>query len=332
MSTTLDSLRDAIRSRFLTELTATAPELVPAGRALLARISAGNWSLEWGLPLWLGEALGASDSVIADTVLFNAFGLGFVRLADDLSDGESPLGTEPTPEGGLPSPARADWVLLSVTLQHLASLQCERLSRGATGPLLWSRFDEAMNQWLRASTERTQPTRAAFSRLTDEDFLRLAHRGAPLKVCGAAMALASGRPDLLEPVERVIDELLVACVLLDHVYDWASDLESGRYNAFVSYCAELGSPGASRSKRDLVLRELYLGEAGKGYFRLFARWADSARARAQTLGCPGLASFIDTFSLEAAAYQRWLATSTRERLHDVLEAASGDEALPDATR
>ena len=62
--------------------------MADGGRRLLDRISPPNWALEWSLPGWLGNAHGLDISTIADLTLANVFGLAYIKLQDDLLDGE----------------------------------------------------------------------------------------------------------------------------------------------------------------------------------------------------------------------------------------------------
>jgi hypothetical protein len=109
-------------------------------------------------------------------------------------------------------------------------------------------------------------------------------------------------------VAQVIDELLVACVLLDHVYDWAVDLKAGRYNAFVAYCSDLAQCGPNReSNREAVLKELYAGDVGQPYLACIQQYLGKAGNGATSIRCGGLVEFIRTLGEEISGYWSRLA-------------------------
>jgi len=323
----LETWVDELKSSFLAEVTGFAPELRYAAETLLHRIGASNWTLEWGLPFWLGTTFGLADDAIRELMLCNVFGLGFVRLVDDLADGESPwpetAGVNSEKDPGWQPPSHNDGVLLQVELHHLFSRQirwtAHRIRRSSTGKggahqgELHARFflycyHACIRRWLQATSERARQPGTPFRLYTDSDFLQLAERGAPLEICCAAACALAGRPRALRSVAQVIDELLVACVLLDHVYDWAVDLKAGRYNAFVAYCSDLAQCGPNReSNREAVLKELYAGDVGRSYLACIQQYLGKASNGAATIRCGGLVEFIRTLGEEISGYWSRLA-------------------------
>lgn len=329
---------DELKSDFLAEVTGFSPELRCAAEALLRRIGASNWTLEWGLPFWLGTTFGLADDAIREMMLCNVFGLGFVRLVDDLADAESPwpdmtcvnAGTarvgniretesgHPGKDPGRQPPTPGDGVLLQVALHHLFGRKirrtADRIRRqpagngGAHKGELHARFflnscDSCMRRWLQATSERALHPGTSFRLYTDRDFALLAERGAPLEICCAAACALAGRPRALRFVARIIDDLLVACVLLDHVYDWALDLKAGRYNTFVAYCSDLAqSEPNSESNREAVLKTLFAGDGGRPYLGCIHKYLDKASNGAASLRCDGLVEFIRILGEETSAY------------------------------
>jgi hypothetical protein len=337
----LQSVIQEVKSRFLADLTALVPELRPAAESLLQIIGAPNWTLEWGLPCWLGTTFGLPADAIPELIAFNAFGLGFVRLADHLADGESPWSDPvlaasaqtPRPAAANNGQGRLSWkqaprarlpthneaVLLQVSLHHLSTLQIRRLAdriqarQGirtdeadpadslARAFFRWS--DAYMRQWLRATLDRHEQPLACFRACTNADFLRLAERGAPLKTCCAAACALSDRLGDLDTVTSAVDDLLVGCVLLDHLDDWAQDIEADRYNAFVAYCSDLPQCHENRNaNRDAVLIQLYWGDGGRPYLILVQKYVGYAMTHAASIGCEGLAEFITELGNEISTY------------------------------
>jgi hypothetical protein len=339
----LETWMNEVKDRFLTEVIGFAPELRCAVETLLRRIGASNWTLEWGLPFWLGTKFGLAGDAISELMLCNAFGLGFVRIVDDLADGESPwsgttegkvdtarMGNSQGSENdnlsedtGCWLPSRNDVVLLQAALHHLFIRQIHRTARrirlnpsgqcGARESELHARFflyaaDRCIRRWLRATSERVRQPSTPFQLYTDSDFLLLAERGAPLEICCAASCSLAGRPRELRAVASVVDDLLVGCVLLDHVYDWALDLKAGRYNAFVAYCSDLPQCGPNReSNREAVLKEIYTGGLGRPYLARILQYLDRANDGAVTMRCDALVEFIRILREEICVYWNRLA-------------------------
>ena len=206
---------------------ASLPVLAECGRRLLDRISPPNWTLEWSLPGWLGSALGLDASTIADLTLANVFGLAYIKLQDDLLDGE--VGEDD----------RQAALLLSSVLHRKWLLVYTGLFPGDSP--FWGYFEQYMTQWVRATWASRQEHSKPWAAWGEEDLLILGHRGAPLKICAAAACLLAQRAELIPQLESALDHLLIGAVLLDHALDWADDLAAGRYNAFVAYASALAA-------------------------------------------------------------------------------------------
>ena len=78
----------AVRASYGSALERFPPLLTDDGKRVLDRISSSGWTLEWRLPRWLGDAFGLQSDVSRALVLANVYGLGYVRLQDDLVDGD----------------------------------------------------------------------------------------------------------------------------------------------------------------------------------------------------------------------------------------------------
>jgi hypothetical protein len=295
---------------FCAGLERVAPALLPSGRRLLSRIATPNWTLEWSLPGWLGEAFGLPAELSAGLVLANVYGLAFVRLVDDLADGGD-AGIEP-----------AAAVLLAGAMQTLWIAQLrvvvEGVSRGPSGPgaaaRFWLDFHEYQSQWLRALLDDRLPS-APFRAYTEADFGSLARRGAPLKVCCAAACLLAGRERDLPALEDAIDRLLAGAVLLDHALDWPEDLAAGRANAFVAYASDLPqTPDHRDANRRAVLECILLGDGARPYFARIGARLRAAGATAGALQCAGLAAFLSWLDRETQAYASRLRGEASARL------------------
>ena len=352
--------KQKVKKRFMEDLTALAPELRPAAGSLLEQISASNWTLEWGLPFWLGTTFKISADLIREMLLFNAFGLGFVRLADNIADCESPWSesvvtgfewkkqqsnfnntksqTEVQQQVSENHLTQNEAVLLQVALQHLANKQVTRLAaRIQVGSELGNRgreeseflvrdfllcFDNYLGQWLRATSARNQQPAVCFQYYAEEDFIRLAERGAPLKVCCAAACALAGRPSDLDTLTLAVDNLLVSCVLLDHIYDWPQDIQADRYNAFVAYCSDLFQCSDNReANREAVLKKLYLKDIWKPYLDITQKFLAKAKNGAKLIGCHGLVEFITILGNETSNYSNWLKDEINNRKRTITKSS-----------
>lgn len=180
------------------------PDLLPMAMKLLERLAPERWMLEWHVPWWLGLALGLDRAIAREIVLSNVFGLGSIRLQDDLVDGE------------VVSRRAVAAKTLATVLYELA-LEPYR-SRFPAGSPFWVHLETCMSDW----------------RTATGDGDRLAARGAPLKISAFAVCRLTDRVDLYPSVDRILDEALEALVLYDHLADWQADLDAGRWNAFVA--------------------------------------------------------------------------------------------------
>ena len=302
--------RGAVSARFDAAMAKLPAESAAAGRHLLERISTPNWTLEWSLPFWLGNALGLAPVSSRELVLSNVYGLAYVRLHDDLLDDEM---------GDLRLRDEADSLLETLYPLWIS------VYRGLFGPdsPFWHHLDEYLAQWRRSA----QPPTVLFRAFTPADFWHLAHRGAPLKVCCAAACLLADRTSAIPALTEAIDFWLVAAVLLDHAHDWAADLARGRYNAFVDYLVDgPQTPDRHEENQRTVLAHLYLGDGGQAYYRHVDRHLAQARSAARVLASPELDAYLVSFEREAIAYREGVAREARERLSEVREQLLGSDS------
>ena len=300
----------AARASYCAALERFSPQLVEAGRRVLNRIATPNWTLEWYLPRWLGDAFGLPADLTQTLVLSNVYGLSYVRLQDDLVDGEVD---------------RVSWestILLAAALHHLWMSQYVQLFAG-TSPF-WRYFEEFMAQWLRATLRSNEPPAIDFQSYREENFLRLAERGAPLKICCAGACLLASRRELIAPLTSAVDHFLVSAVLLDHAKDWADDLAAGRYNVFVAYVSpQPQGPDQQENHRRQVLEEICWGEAARPYFDRVQKHVHIALEKAQAVDCPGLNQHMRSFESQVVTIRDRLADETKAWLRTITEQLFG---------
>jgi len=183
---------------------AAAEAAGPAGLALArqvwSRVDTDRWTLEWQLPLWLGDAFGLDREVARRLVTSNVLGLASLRLADDVADGEIQPVDVPAARG-----------LISRFYDAAVAPYREVFEAGHP---LWAR----LGRWMANSTRPES----------------LETRGAPLKLPAFAICALTRREAQFPTVERCLDRALRAMVLYDHARDWREDLAAGRWNAFTN--------------------------------------------------------------------------------------------------
>ncbi|MCC7354353.1 MAG: hypothetical protein IT330_11405 [Anaerolineae bacterium] len=294
----------AVEATYTAALARYGPEIAEMGRRLWQRIASPHWALEWALPRWLGDAFGLPLDTSHALVVGNVLGLAYVRLQDDLADGESNPASRPAA------------ISLGTALYH----QTIRHYMGLFDPAspFWNYLDTWMGQWLRATIQSNKPSITDFRAHQEDHFLRLAGRGAPLKICAAAAGLLAARAETIPPLAAALDHLLVSAVLLDHAHDWEQDLASGRYNAFIAYTSPLPQETEQReANRRHVLAELMLGGGGRAYFGIINDHLRLAGQIVQPLKITGLDAYLLWLEAHARDYGEELAARARARLREV---------------
>lgn len=301
-----ETLERAVRAEFAAALAGEPPAVGELARRVLDRIAPPNWALEWSLPGWLGSTLGLGAPAVAGLTLANVFGLAFVKLQDDLLDGEVADDDRPVAQ------------VLAAVLHRKWLLVYARQLPGESP--FWDDFDSYMVQWAQATLASRQGWSRPFVDWTDEELLTLGWRGAPLKSCAAAACRLTHRYELIPPLAAALDRLLIGAVLLDHAVDWSADLVQGRPNAFVAYCSlRPQAPAHQAENRRAVLAELTIRKGGQSYFRLLQGELAAAQALARAAGCVPFARYVSWLQREAMSYRQGLAAVTRDQLREVVD-------------
>jgi hypothetical protein len=178
-------------------------EAAALARAIWDGLDSDRWTLEWQLPVWIGDAFGLDREVTHRIQAGTVLGLAAIRIEDDLADGEVPMATV--------AAAR----VLGTTLYEAALAPYRELLAGDDE--FWARLTGWMAEWRRHRSAETDP---------------LEVRGAPLKIPALAICRLAERDTAFAALERAIDHALRGLVLFDHAVDWRADLAAGRWNAF----------------------------------------------------------------------------------------------------
>jgi hypothetical protein len=301
----------AVRAAFIAGVNRVAPELLAPALLVLEKFARPNWTMEWYLPRWIGEVLSAPPLVWQPLMLSNLYGLAYVKLRDDLVDGEANA---------------QDEALLALSTAFHTLWTYEYRAQFGADPAFWEYYERYLAQWSAATLENDRDGAAHPSPLSAEGRLQLAHRGAPLKICCTGAAILMGRSDIIADMEAAVDHLLVAAVLLDHAGDWVEDLSDGRYNAFVAYASGLPQSAANlEQNRQRVREELYLGAAAHPYYAVVREELHVADDIARALGCRDLHDFLAWLDAETMRIEARLAAEVTDHLSKAAAALFGVE-------
>ncbi|QIR41954.1 hypothetical protein HCG51_35270 (plasmid) [Tolypothrix sp. PCC 7910] len=255
-----------------------------------------------GIPKWLGDTFGLQSDVSRSLVLGNLYGLVYFHLQDDLVDGDI------SQENQLPA------IHLRTILYQNWLTEYVRLFEPSS--MFWSQFALFMAQWERATARSNTQPEISFQAYVNRNYLELAERAAPLKICCVATCLLTQREHLIANLTNALDHLHVASVLLDHACDWLEDLEMGRYNTFIHYVSETPQVLSNYElNRRLVYEELWMGAAASPYFDLAIHHLDCATEMIETVECFELLEYVRLFKQNLDAYEEQMVQNAKDALH-----------------
>lgn len=277
-----------IRGAFRDTLAGVAPSLAEDGDRMLDRLTPHRWLLEWGLPLWLGESYGLADEVSLTLALCNLLGLTYVRIQDDLTDGE------------VVAPHRSASMALATVAFQQAIISYARLF--GDDERFWMALEQRLGQWAQSLAARPDLLPGFTAHPQHPALRRLSHAGAPAHIGLAGACLLSQRDDLLPRLSAALDDWLLANVLLDHARDWQADLEAGRYNYFIAHTTAIEQiPSHSQAIRRHLLELTYLGDGGQAYFDFVLALLANAQVTARPAACTRLSLYLEWFAGQVKA-------------------------------
>lgn len=236
----------------------TDPGIVPGNIVVLL-----PYALCHGLPFD-----GAADAA-RTMALGNVFGAAHFLLQDRWLDGDESIG---------PSSAGLSDRCLSRFLRAYVGLFPPE-SR------FWSHLDRYTGEyfgsleWERDVLRSREGARAVGEARLDETLTLIGRKMSPLKTTVAAVALLSGRVDVLARAERIVEDFHAAYQLADDLDDLASDMGAGRWSAgawFLSMGCGLGSPGEAGGADALLRAGAECGALGELVELIRSRYARAA--------------------------------------------------------
>ena len=328
-----------IKEEFLCLIQQFTPGLYLQGQELFDRISTRNWALEWGLPRWLGEAFELPETVIHELTLSNVLLLGFVRIIDDVVD-----------EDFQPSEKTIDWastknirsrfkkdkrnqaILLGVLLQslwykHHVNLLCNALPRNSSklsydNELVSNYLNseiKSLSEWINATSDEDRRPFVGFSSFDETEYIKIGHRFSLLKTCCVVTCSIAGRDKEIPSLTRAIDNILTSAVMIDDIFDWSNDLQTGRYNVFIAFCSDLPQVKKFQNKNELsVLRAIYLDKKLEPYFELILERLSIAE-KVLTTTSPKLSKFISCLKSDVCTSMNSLKMMTQAQMREACD-------------
>ncbi len=240
------------------------------------------------MPLWLGESFGLTTEAAHTLALCNILGLAYIRIQDDLADGE------------LPAAMRPGLVALSSVAFQQAMAHYARFFAG--DERFWAALELRLGQWAQGLTFSADLAPNFTAQPDSQSLYRLSHAGAPVHIGLVAACLLSRRSEVLSQLGAALDDWLLASVLLDHARDWMADLEAGRYNYFIAHCTVIEQAPAQRETiRQAMLKMVLLGDGDEPYFDFVRKLLNSAHDAARPAGCARLSAYLEWYAEQTAA-------------------------------
>lgn len=171
------------------------------------------------LPFWLGETLAVDREVCNKIAVAGVFKFFYFLVQDAVMDAG-------------PGEYKAD--LLPLCNLFLMDFINDYRELFPSHSLFWQAVKQYFTEWA-YSTFWERDTFWTPSRLMDESDLKIiAHKAAPVKIINAAMAIMGGKPEVIGPLDTMIDIVLISAQLLDDCADWREDLKNGNCTYFLS--------------------------------------------------------------------------------------------------
>jgi hypothetical protein len=171
------------------------------------------------LPFWLGPSLAVDRDICCKIAVAGVFKFFYFLVQDAVMDAG-------------PGEYRAD--LLPLGNLFLCDFISHYRELFPNDSLFWQSLRQYFQEWAHSTRWERELFWTKHQLMTAHDLKIIAHKAAPVKIINAAMALLSGRPEAIGPLDTMIDAVLVSAQLLDDCADWREDLKNGNCTYFLS--------------------------------------------------------------------------------------------------
>ncbi len=190
---------------------------------ILNKAFAGN-CLSFLLPFWLQTTFPVQREICRHIVAGNIFGFLYFLIQDAVMD-------------TLPGEYQGDLLPLG-NLLYLDFFEQYRQLFPGNSPF-WSYLNQYFREWADSVARERRGYWKPQQDSSGPELIQLAHKAAPLKICGAAACLLNDNETAIRPLAKAIDAVVISFQLLDDWDDWREDLEIGNCSFFLSQVMRL---------------------------------------------------------------------------------------------
>ena len=169
----------------------------------------------------------------------------------------------------------------------------------------WAQFDRLSREYTTSLGEEV----GAQSNPSGFDFDTFARSASgkvsPMAITIAALAEATGEPELLGPIEKSMRHSYLAGQIHDDILDWRSDLQERHITYFLTCLAPpnafKGDEWSSKGAFELINSKEWM-DVNK--FRLVLEWFNRAIEAVQGIECPGWLDYLQEYRRVAEQHQK----------------------------
>jgi hypothetical protein len=138
-------------------------------------------------------------------------------------------------------------------------------------------------------------------RLDLDTLFTMAHgKVAPIVTTSAALAFASGQPEVLSPIETSLNHISVASQLLDDIGDWQDDLQAHHLTYYLSQCSPVDAWDADQwPSIAAVQAQINADWSDTHHMHLVVDLLEKAIEAVKDLPCPGWVDYVAGYGQRA---------------------------------
>ena len=178
---------------------------------------------------------------------------------------------------------------------HTRGIECLRAALPASSSF-WAHFERLSADHL-AGLSAELDAQADTSCMREETFIRMAHgKVSPIVVTLAALAEASGQPEVLPHMEASLKHIAVASQLLDDIGDWQQDIEAGHVTYFLTEVPPYRNSQAMPAHEVEAARTAIDADwLDVDFLNVTLDWLKKSVEAARGLACPGWLEYVEGY-------------------------------------